>query len=147
MLVIVIIMTDRDLNHTGKAEDSPCSQRSDRSWRVGGTWRARWPWAPAHWDVSVREKLHDLWCTALSSLSSSLSPSSCRLFAASLSVTVNLALLRGRLPYRSIIILHTSTPQRPFVWVWIHYEFRDIPALYPTHKVTHSSIFQHCCII
>lgn len=91
MLVALMMMssnrqlTDSDLNHTGKAEDSPRSQRSDRSWRVGGTWRARWPWAPAHGEVSVKEKQHDLWRTALSSLSSSLSLSSCRLLAASLS--------------------------------------------------------------
>lgn len=78
-------LTDSDLNLTGKAEDSPCSQRSDRSWRVGGTWRARWPWAPAHWEVCVREKPHGSWCTAWSSLNLSLSPSACRLFAVWLS--------------------------------------------------------------
>lgn len=55
-------LTDSDLKHTGKAEDSPSSQRSDRSWRVWGARRAWWPRAPAHWEVSVREKDHDLLC-------------------------------------------------------------------------------------
>lgn len=51
-------LTDSDLNNTGKAEDSPSSQRSDRSRRVRSTRRARWPWVAAHWEVNVREKWH-----------------------------------------------------------------------------------------
>lgn len=67
MLVIVLTMTasnrqltDSDLNHAGKAEDPPCSQRGDGSRRAGGTRRARRPRAPAHWEVSVREEQRDL---------------------------------------------------------------------------------------
>ena len=92
MPVIVLMLTTSnrqltysDPNHTGKAEDSSCSQRSDRSRRVGGTRRSWWPWAPTYWEVRVGETQCDLWCTALSSQSSSLSPPSCRLWAASLS--------------------------------------------------------------
>lgn len=85
-----------NLKHTGEAEDSSCSQWSDRSWRVGGTRRARWPRAPAHWEVSVRETQHDLRRTALSSRSSSLSQSSCRLLDASLSPNDKFSSLKER---------------------------------------------------
>lgn len=110
-------LTGSDLNHTGKAEDSPCTQRSDRSWRVGGTWRARWPWAPAHREVSVTEEQRDLWCTDLSSRSSPLSPPSCRLLAAWLSPRCKFSALKRQ----STLLAHyhsshsNSTTPRLFV--------------------------------
>lgn len=151
--VIVLMMitrnrqlTDSDLNHTGKAEDSPCSQRSNGSWRVGGTWRARWPWAPAHWKVGVREKQRDLWCTALSSLSTSLSPSSCRLLAASPSPNYKFSSLKKKTTllahYHSSHFNSLKTFCLTFNSLWV--------SSYPStlsHIKSHSSILQHCYII
>lgn len=58
-----------------------------------------------------------------------LSPVSCL----AVPQTINIALLRGRLPYWPIIIPHTSTPQRPFVWV-LFIKSLDSPALYHTQR-------------
>lgn len=138
-------LTGSDLNHTGKAEDPPCSQRSDRSRRVRGTRRARWPWAAAHWEVSVREKPHALWSTASSSLSSSLSPPPCRLFAASLSPNCKFSSLKD-----------ADYPPGPlsFLTLQLHkdllFEFEFILALETCQdSIPHinSHILQYCNII
>lgn len=125
------------LKHTGEAEDSSCSQWSDRSWRVRGTRRTRWPWAPAHWEVSVRGRLSVICDTQPRAYEGLLCPSlpvACQMPLCP--QMINLALLRSAPLCWPINISHTSAPQRPFVWVRIHYEFRFIQARYPTRNVT-----------